>query len=107
MLLVTGVFAQTSGQDTRSLQPRIEITEIEIYPNPATEWIIVNFKDSQFSNASIELRSMIGNKLPIEIEKMSPTRYRISMKDFASGYYFIVIKDDFLRLNKAYKILKK
>jgi len=50
---------------------------------------------------------MIGNRLTIDIEKVGINQYRIPLKNFATGYYFVVVKDEFSRFNKAYKILKK
>ncbi len=106
----TALLAQNREAQIRPgdrLNSTVELNQIELFPNPATDAIIVNIKDTNLSNVKIELRSMIGNKLTIDIEKIGTNRYRIPLKDFATGYYFVVIKDEFLRFNKAYKILKK
>ncbi len=107
LLLGVASTAQNDDRNTRPYQPEINFNQIELFPNPAVEFVIVDIKDSNLKNVKIELRSMIGNKLRIEVERIGPNRYRIPMKDFATGYYFVVVKDEILRFNKAYKILKK
>jgi hypothetical protein len=79
--------------------------QINIYPNPAVEYIIVEL-DGELTNADFELNSMIGNKLHIRPEEMGFGKYKISVKDLASGYYFLIIKDEDKRFKKAYKFLK-
>lgn len=80
--------------------------QISIYPNPAVEFIMVQL-DNDFSNAEFELNSMIGNKLQIKPEEMGSGKYKIPVKDLATGYYFLIIKDEEKRFKKAYKFLKR
>jgi hypothetical protein len=84
-----------------------QVRSVEIYPNPATEYITVQVDNSSLYDVNIELRSMIGNVMSIQVEKIGNNRYRIPLKDFASGYYFVVVQDDFSRFRKAYKFLKR
>lgn len=100
LILSLSAFAQDAGNELTQ-QPKISI-----YPNPAIEHITIDLGDS-FKNAKFELNSMIGNKILIQPEDLGYGKYRISIKDFAQGYYFLVIKDDETRFKKAYKFLKK
>ena len=79
--------------------------KISIYPNPAVEFIVVQV-DGEFSNAEFELNSMIGNKLQIKPEEIGIGKYKIQVKDLATGYYFLIVKDEEKRFKKAYKFLK-
>ncbi|MEQ8905757.1 T9SS type A sorting domain-containing protein [Ekhidna sp.] len=79
--------------------------QISIYPNPAVESIIVQI-DGDFNNAEFELNSMIGNKVQIKPEEVGIGKYKINVKDLATGYYFLIIKDEEKRFKKAYKFLK-
>ena len=109
------LFSAVAFTQSRQIQLRpdsrlsnsIKINQIELFPNPASDFIFVKIKDSNLSDVKIELRSMIGNRLTIDIEKVGINQYRIPLKNFATGYYFVVVKDEFSRFNKAYKILKK
>lgn len=80
--------------------------KISIYPNPAVEFLMVQL-DEEFSNAEFELNSMIGNKIQIKPEEVGAGKYKIPVKDLATGYYFLVIKDEEERLKKAFKFLKR
>jgi hypothetical protein len=79
--------------------------KISIYPNPAVESIMIQI-DGDFNNAEFELNSMIGNKLQIKPEEVGIGKYKINVKDLATGYYFLIIKDEGKRFKKAYKFLK-
>lgn len=81
--------------------------KIEIYPNPAVDFVVVNIKQSTLKNAEFELHSIIGNEIKIYPEDMGNGRYKIPLKDYASGYYFIVVKDEVSRFKHAYKFLKR
>lgn len=100
LILSLSAFAQEVGNEIPQ-QPKISI-----YPNPAVEHITIELDDS-FKNAKFELNSMIGNKIVIKPEELGYRKYRISIKDLATGYYFLVIRDDEARFKKAYKFLKK
>jgi hypothetical protein len=83
-----------------------QLSKIELYPNPAVDYIMIEIFESGISNIQFELRSMIGNRIEVEFEEIELNKYRIQLEDFASGYYFLVIRDDFNRYKKAYKFLK-
>lgn len=79
---------------------------IELYPNPAVDYIVVQIKNSTLENAEFELHSLIGNEIKIEAEDLGNGRYRIPVKNYATGYYFIVVKDENTRFKKAFRFLK-
>ncbi|WP_258103929.1 T9SS type A sorting domain-containing protein [Marinoscillum sp. MHG1-6] len=81
--------------------------KIELYPNPAVDYLIVSIKNSTLQNTEFELHSIIGNEIKVKPEEIGAGKYRISIKDYATGYYFLVVKDEFLRFKQAYKFLKK
>ncbi|MEP0984459.1 T9SS type A sorting domain-containing protein [Ekhidna sp.] len=99
-LIFSGAALAQDGSDNS------QEAQISIYPNPAVEFIMVQF-DEEFSNAEFELNSMIGNKLQIKPEEMGRGKYKIPVKDLATGYYFLIVKDEGKRFKKAYKFLKR
>ncbi|MEQ8337825.1 MAG: T9SS type A sorting domain-containing protein [Cyclobacteriaceae bacterium] len=113
-----GLFFAVSGlaqtDNGESVNPEINFTnqslaaenKIEVYPNPAVEFIIVEVSNSSLENVEFEMHSIIGNKIEISSENLSQDKYRIPVKDLASGYYFLVVKDEISRFKKAYKFLK-
>ncbi|CAD5291016.1 MULTISPECIES: T9SS type A sorting domain-containing protein [unclassified Imperialibacter] len=87
--------------------PTLELkNQIEVYPNPAVEFIVVEIKDSNLKKVEFEMHSIIGNTIRIEPEEVAKDTYKIPVKTFNSGYYFLIIKDDYTRYKKAIKFLK-
>lgn len=80
--------------------------KIEIYPNPAVEYLIIEISNNTLESTEFELHSIIGNEIKITPEELSNGKYRIPVKDLATGYYFLVVKDKVSRFKKAYKFLK-
>lgn len=114
LFLSLGLWAQGSESDDvvvsaennfydQKLDPN---NKIEIYPNPAVEYVIVEIQNSTLENTEFELHSIIGNEIVITPEEVGIGRYRIPVKDFATGYYFLVVKDEVSRFKKAYRFLK-
>ena len=79
---------------------------IDIYPNPAVRFLIVNIENSTMESTKFELHSIIGNQMTIKIQDLGQDRYRIPVEHFATGYYFLVVKDEETRFKRAYKFLK-
>ena len=99
-MALSGITFAQRGSDA------LQDTKVSIYPNPAVEFITVQI-DGNFSNAEFELTSMIGNKVYIKPEEIGMDKYKIQVKDLATGYYFLVVKDETSRFKKAYKFLKR
>lgn len=81
--------------------------KVEIYPNPSVNFLIIEIKNSDLDRVEFEMRSIIGNKVTIVPEEIGRDKFRINVKDFSTGYYFLVVKDDFTRFKEAHKFLKK
>lgn len=92
-----------SGLNVESLNPT---NKVELYPNPAVEYLVIQIKNSTLENVRFELHSIIGNDLAIQPEDLGDGKFRIQVKDYASGYYFLVVKDELARFKQAYKFLK-
>jgi predicted amidohydrolase len=80
---------------------------IELYPNPTVDYLIVNIKNSTLQNAKIEIHSLIGTEIFVNPEDLGNGKFKIPVKDFASGYYLVVVKDDQARYKVARKFLTK
>ena len=112
--LVMSVGALAQDSDSDAVNPESSFlyqdvnlnNRIELYPNPAVEYLIVEISNSTLQNTEFELHSIIGNEIQIKPEEMGNGRFRIPVKEFATGYYFLVVKDEVSRFKKAYKFLK-
>ncbi|MEP0368869.1 MAG: T9SS type A sorting domain-containing protein [Cyclobacteriaceae bacterium] len=111
LLSVAGMAQSEEGSVVvaeRSLvvEPFNATNKIELYPNPAVEYVVVNIQQSTLENTEFELHSIIGNEIQIFPEELGNGKFKIPLKDFASGYYFLVVKDEVSRFKQAYKFLK-
>ena len=101
---IDGSKSEVPKLKTESLQ--IE-TEIELYPNPAIDFLTITLKNSQLKDVQFEMYNIIGNKLNLEMDILSSDTYKINVKEFHSGYYLLIIKDPISRYNKAFKFRKQ
>lgn len=73
---------------------------VRVYPNPADDFVIVNFETSESIPYSIELWDMLGN---VHFRKtiFASGKYVLNRNDIAAGIYFITIRgEDFSRTEK-------
>lgn len=118
-LLILAVFVQSlSAQDitidgSKSELPKLNKeslqveTDIELYPNPAVEFLTINLKNSKLEDVQVEVYNIIGNKLSYEMDAINSNSYKINVKEFNPGYYLLIIKDPVTRYNKAFKFRKQ
>lgn len=107
-------FAQnTPIDDNRSELPKFSTeslqveTDVELYPNPAVDYINITLNNSQLKHVQIEMYNIIGNKLDFEFDVVGSNSYKLNVKELHPGYYLLIIKDPISRYNKAYKFRKQ
>ncbi len=83
------------------------IKSVQIYPNPAVEFVNIKFSTPIASKVKLALYNVIGNNMEAEQEILDEYEIRIKIKDLNSGYYLVSIKD--ARINSAgtFKFLKR
>lgn len=74
--------------DYLSLEDAVSVGEVTIYPNPATDFIIINVNSQEAT--SVLLTDIHGNK--IISERMSET-FRIDLADQPRGIYLLTVGD--------------
>ena len=118
LLLLTFAFHCSFGQNLQDQENRSELpkmkteslnieTDVDLYPNPAIDYLNITLKNSQLKKVEIEMYNVIGNKLEFEMDMVSSNSYKLNVKNLHSGYYLIIIKDPISRYNKAYKFRKQ
>ncbi|CAN5141846.1 hypothetical protein BH23BAC1_BH23BAC1_01340 [soil metagenome] len=100
--------AQTSGGEGNVFENQeLQFTNVvEIFPNPTSDFLHVTIKESTMSSVRFEMYNIIGNVLRVEYEQVGSNKFKIPVKDLASGYYMLIIKDDDTRYRKAFKFMK-
>ncbi len=107
-LSITSLLAQKNNTVEREVNVFFDSNELKVnlYPNPTTEYLYVELDNNRIEEANFELHSIIGSRIKIDPELVSNNKYRISVKEFPRGYYFLILKDELTRYKKAFKFLK-
>lgn len=80
---------------------------ITVYPNPATDYVNIKLSTLDASTTKITLYTILGGELNVDQEKVNDHEVRIRVKDIASGYYLIAVRDEQLHFKATYKFLKR
>jgi hypothetical protein len=80
---------------------------VHIFPNPAIDYIHVRLEELPASKIKLSLHNIIGNEVEVETEIVAEHELRVKVKDLASGYYLIAIKDDKSNKFGIYKFVKR
>lgn len=83
------------------------IRQVQIYPNPATEFINIKFEAPIANKVRVSVHNVIGNVMEVETESVDEFEIRVKVKELATGYYLLSVKDDRASLNSTYKFLKR
>lgn len=114
LFLAFGFFATAQdGRNTSDPEERDVIVQdfldkanrIDVYPNPATEYLIVQISNSNLQDVEFEVRSLLGTEMIVVPEDLGNGKYRFQVKDFSVGYYFMIVKDTQGVLRVAQKFL--
>ncbi len=88
-------------------EPVFATKGVQLYPNPATEYLIVKLNSPNAHNVKLAMHSVIGNVLDFEREQIDEFEVRLQIKELPSGYYFLSINDEESGFKASYKFLKR
>ncbi len=98
--------APTSFETTKP--ERTDISKsVNIFPNPATEWVHVRLEHVNVDKVHVSMHNIIGNEINIETERIDDHELRVRVKDFDAGYYLLALKDEQSNFRGTYKFLKR
>lgn|SRR5688500_18576338 len=80
---------------------------VHLFPNPATEFVDVQLDQFPADKVQLTVHNIIGNELQVETEILEENLIRVKVKDLASGYYLLAIKDEESKFRGTYKFLKR
>jgi|TARA_B110000263_G_scaffold132793_1_gene115380 hypothetical protein len=88
-------------------QDLINNVNIELYPNPATDYITVKFQNKlNVDDFEFKIHSLIGNQLNFDSERVSDRELKIDLKNISKGIFFLIINEKNDRKRKILKFLK-
>lgn len=71
------------------------LQDAPVYPNPARDHIFFRLDDVEMTaegDLSIEVRDILGNKMPVRLDQTASDTYRISLTNYPSGYYMLILR---------------
>ena len=104
MCFATFAFGQDvngGGQDdtaSAGQELSVKAIDVDVYPNPAVDFLVVQLSDSRESdNVKFQIRSLLGTEMIVTPENLGNGQFRFPVKDFATGYYFVIVEHDVSR----------
>jgi len=90
-------YAGVTNEVAKVLFADDEDVNAAVYPNPADHQIFVNLDivDPAFiqgAKANFEIRSILGNVMPLETEQVDADTYRININNYPAGYYLLIVR---------------
>lgn len=108
LLFLSGAaFGQTQDGIAYTSEKMDLSKSITVYPNPATDYVNIKLSTLDASTAKISLYTILGSELQIEKETVNDHEVRLKVKDLATGYYLIAVRDEQLQFKATYKFLKR
>jgi hypothetical protein len=80
---------------------------IQIYPNPAVDFVHVRLEKVPAREVTLSVHNIIGNEMSVESEIINDHEIRIRVKELDAGYYLLALKDEDDHYRGTYKFLKR
>lgn len=104
----TSVGYAQSQQDTPSPSVEFNIAaSVHIFPNPAVEYLQVKVQHVPAKEVRLAVHNILGNEMNVETEVVDEFELRVRVKDLASGYYLLAVKDEETKYRGTFKFLKR
>jgi len=95
-----------NGQETNNSKAPVKV-KIEVFPNPTTDYLTIDFSKLKLEIPKIEIRNIVGSQMRTTVEKLSRGKHRVDVKDYPPGYYLVVVKDDRSKFRQTVRFSKK
>ena len=100
--------AQSQPQDNAPVMAEVNITKtVHLFPNPATDFVDVKLDHFPAQHVKLTVHNIIGNELQVETEILDEHLIRVRVKELATGYYLLAVKDEDSNFRGTYKFLKR
>jgi hypothetical protein len=102
---VQSLFGQTKDEAFSAQTDPVKL--IQLFPNPASEFLTVKFEYPVANQSKFTFRTIIGNEINLETEVIDEFEVRFKVKDIHEGYYFLSIQNEQSGLKSTHKFLKR
>lgn len=84
-----------------------EKVKVEVFPNPTSDFLNIDLSHLDLKKPKIEIRSIIGSKMKVNLEKNGLKKYKVDVKTFPRGYYLVLVMDDQSKFQQTVRFSKK
>ncbi|MFH2096406.1 MAG: PKD domain-containing protein, partial [Bacteroidota bacterium] len=104
--LNTSMAIELVGCLTISVEETDESGKIIIFPNPANDFLNVEFRDMNGSDANIAIIDMTGRMISTKTEDYGNGLYKINLQTLSDGIYFVTINLDGRKYTRKISVLR-
>jgi len=106
IVLIAGQACYSQAHD-ESFHTGDPVKFVQVYPNPATDYLMIKFESPVAKTSRLAFHSIIGSAIELEQEAIDDFEIRVKIKDLPLGYYIIAVHDPQNNSRAIYKFLKK
>lgn len=108
MLMMLFAF-QSQAQQGKELSAKNSGAQVkvEVFPNPATNYLTVDLSKLSLDDPKIEIRNIIGSKMRFRSEDLGGKKQRLDVQDYPPGYYLVLVRDDKTKFQQTVRFSKK
>jgi len=109
MLVAFSVSAQSQRLEASNNKIN-EKVKVEVFPNPTSNFLNIDLSDLSdldLVKPKFEIRSIIGKKMTLILEKNGTKKYKVDVKAFSRGYYLLLVTDDKTKFQQTLRFSKK
>lgn len=108
MLMMLFAF-QSQAQQGKELSAKNNGAQVkvEVFPNPATNYLTVDLSKLSLDDPKIEIRNIIGSKMRFRSEDLGGKKQRLDVQDYPPGYYLVLVRDDKTKFQQTVRFSKK
>jgi len=99
--------AQSERMASASMNGNGDKVKVEIFPNPTSNYLNIDLSHLELSNPKIEIRSIIGTRMTINLQKNGIKKYKVDVKSFPRGYYLVLVRDGPSKFQQTIRFSKK
>ena len=104
---LTQGFQQPSYNVVSVTPGKIDGFEVNVYPNPASDFIVVDWTANDKDMLYISLYDVAGKKISEQSYSAKQDKVSINLSQLASAQYLLEVKDKDNSITKVYQIFKK
>ena len=104
MCLCLNLSAQVTTERSKVTNDKIKV---DVFPNPTTDQITIDLSKTEVKQPIIEIRSIIGSKMQVTVEKLGLQKYKVDVSRFPRGYYLVLVREDREKFQQTVRFSKK